>query len=234
MVVVFFLINCTKKPDPAPCSNFNPVSANFNVKDNNGILVPGYEVVWANYSSDSVYSKRVLLTAIEENAVYSWKIGNHTFGEKKLEVIFPDSVKSFPVQLIINKKPNNDCFPEDDGVDSLSKNITFLDPATTPFKGAFFGFDNLKNKHIGIVFTKFSDRKAEIHIIDPDTCKNTYYSDLGREVLTFSTILENYNSCKNIFGGKVELIHRDTIKVSLKKGTVKTHESYNFIGIRRK
>ena len=227
--LLLFLLACKPEPEIIPCSTLHTVTSLFTIQENHGKLVKGYNGEWEKYYSDSVMSRSVILSARESNANYLWKIGKYTFSNQVLEITFPDSIQNFPIQLVVNKTPSNNCFPEDDGIDSLTKTITFLSPSTSSFIGSFSKIGDPTQK---VVISNLNSYNVNIEIIDKEKCKRTYDSELGPKLLTFTTPLGSYEPCKNLTEGFAKMIGKDTIEIMYKKGKPSSYTEYKFIGVR--
>lgn len=113
---------CKEKVDP--CANQKPVTASFKTREN--VAVSDY---MKNYFLDIPCDTLIQngeFTADEVDATsYTWKVGARVYQGKKLSLGFgnvtPGTV--VPVKLIVIKTSNKNCFPDDDGIDSLTKNI---------------------------------------------------------------------------------------------------------------
>ncbi len=125
-ILVVFLFSCKKEVQPAlqdlDCSCAKEVSADFMMEET---YAYGYE--WeTRIDTDTIYyNKNVVFTALEENAEYTWLIGSEIISEKTVARYFNQSLagQTIPIKLIVKKKPNLICFPEDDGIDTLEKNL---------------------------------------------------------------------------------------------------------------
>ncbi len=77
---------------------------------------------------------------VSDNTItYSWKIGTdpRVFTKNKFELEF-DDVGKIDVQLILKKSPNLDCFPDDDGIDTIRQSFFLVDTILT--LGKYEGF----------------------------------------------------------------------------------------------
>ncbi len=91
----------------------------------------------------------VTFEAIDSTAdEYNWKVGlsDEVYTQRKFSLIFkrPDVQPGelINIQLIVKKKPNKECFPDDDGVDTVTKAIRFISGEQSPFIGRFYGADD--------------------------------------------------------------------------------------------
>jgi hypothetical protein len=84
---------------------------------------------------------------------FIWKIGSGTYNKKSFSLNdFPKNVLLNVSLVLINKNPNKNCFPEDNGIDTSFKTIfvwpeekvwsnnTCLFPNPMPIKGTYKGF----------------------------------------------------------------------------------------------
>lgn len=146
-VLVLCLTTCKKDIAPRnPCDTEQVVTADFVVEELIGNR-------W--FQGDTIACcNKVRLQALQEADEYVWIVGQDTFHEK----IVYDS--NFPfgwldVTLVIKRKPNTLCFPDDDGLDTKHRKIYVWprnnDGTGTPPKypdyplyGTYYGY-NLSN-----------------------------------------------------------------------------------------
>lgn len=71
----------------------------------------------------SSLKETLLFTAKEDEAEYTWYIGQETLTEQSVGRFFDGATagQNIPVTLVVKKKPNLTCFPQDDGYDSITK-----------------------------------------------------------------------------------------------------------------
>jgi hypothetical protein len=114
---------CKEKIDP--CKSLKPVSASF--KTRAAVLnEDDWKGIFLDIPSDTI-KENGEFTADELDAIsYTWKVGSGVYQGKKLSLGFGNLAPGtiVPVKLIVNKTPNKNCFPSDDGIDSVTKNIT--------------------------------------------------------------------------------------------------------------
>lgn len=75
---------------------------------------------------------------------YEWRIGNdpRVFTQQKLSLYFPEATNgTYAVRLIARRPLNTACFPKDDGIDTLTRELTLvpLFTAKPPTYGRFLG-----------------------------------------------------------------------------------------------
>lgn len=164
-------------PTNSECSNYDPcygknrVTANFYMYENNGGLNP--DKGWEYYDTDTLLGQSVLLVAKEEfepywsEVNYTWIIGAETISGKDKKSItrnsFPTNER-IPVTLIVSKKPHLDCYPDDDGVDTVTRYMVF--PNLTGFRPKWEG------EYIGYV-TDDPDKQLQIGIYSRDTAQGS-------------------------------------------------------------
>ena len=74
--------------------------------------------------TDTIYNgKNVIFRAKEENAEYTWYIGSEILSGKQVGRYFSSafSNQDVTVSLVVKKKPNSICLPNDDGYDSITR-----------------------------------------------------------------------------------------------------------------
>ena len=88
--------------------------------------------------TDSIFEdKDVRFYALEDNAEYTWYIGAEVLHTREVIRYFPTTMagQTVPITLVTKKKPNAICLPNDDGYDSIIKQLTVVD----------YNFDNFFN-----------------------------------------------------------------------------------------
>jgi hypothetical protein len=78
-----------------------------------------------------------------ENAIsYEWQVGNNSIvqTDKDFGLFFSDTIGTIPVRLIVHSKTNKICFPDDDGIDTVVKNITIMTMPNPPLFGKYKGY----------------------------------------------------------------------------------------------
>jgi hypothetical protein len=95
--------------------------------------------------------------AIDQNAIsYEWTIGADPRKRtgRKVTVFFNDESVAdespIPIKLKLKRNPDTKCFPNDKGVDSVSRHIYFLRSSQSPLYGKYKGEDDVNP---GIPFT---------------------------------------------------------------------------------
>ena len=173
---VLFLEGCKKKchdktnPD---CENYDPcygkkvTSAQFVIEE---LLLDDWngKEIWIE--SDTFYggnnTSKVRFRALSDADSFIWKIGAETLHSKSfIKNSFPSELRETFSLIVINKKPNRNCFPQDDGRDTSvhkiytwpeqyywdvnSKKYVFTNP--TPTQGYYKGYyKSLPNSEVVI------------------------------------------------------------------------------------
>ena len=131
VALVLLSVSCKKKQPPLSelnknCSEAKEVSAAFLQEEQAGF--PPYLYT----DTDSIRrNSNVRFTALEENAEYTWYIGSEIITTKSFTRFFSSSLQgqTIPVTLVVKKKPNTICNPNDDGYDSITR---FIYPTPYP------------------------------------------------------------------------------------------------------
>jgi hypothetical protein len=102
-----------------PCACASEVSADFVIEER-ATHIP--EEIWVE-TDTTLHNKRVRFRALEEDAEYTWYIGLDVETDQAPWKFFSDQWKGhdIPITLVVKKEPNNTCFPDDDGYDSITK-----------------------------------------------------------------------------------------------------------------
>ena len=121
-----FLVSCKKEvqPDMAPlneaCDCATEVSADFEILELE--LLPQSNPIGTD--TDTIFhNSNVIFRAKEENASYTWYIGNEILDTKEVGRNFSSiwDGQDITVSLVVEKEPNSICLPNDDGYDSISR-----------------------------------------------------------------------------------------------------------------
>jgi len=81
---------------------------------------------WIETETDTVYSDHpVQFTAIEQKAKYKWYINGEEYHTKNVRLLFGEEMtgQTIFVTLVVKKDPDNICFPNDNGYDSITKTL---------------------------------------------------------------------------------------------------------------
>jgi hypothetical protein len=102
------------------CDCASEVSADFEILELE--TLPWFDPVGTD--SDTIFhEKNVIFRAKEENAEYTWYIGNEVLNTKEVGRNFSAAWggQDITVSLVVRKAPNAICLPNDDGYDSISR-----------------------------------------------------------------------------------------------------------------
>ena len=123
-VFLVVLFSCKKdqleiKKTANPCECASEVSADFDIEER-ATHIPNE--IWIE-TDTTLHGSTVGFRALEENAEYTWHIGIETFNTQSASRYFSDQWigSDIPITLVVKKDPNNTCFPNDDGYDSITK-----------------------------------------------------------------------------------------------------------------
>lgn len=132
-VLALLLFTACKKEQPQPnnglenCACAHEVSADFTMEE----LTTG-NLYFAKYTeTDSIFAnKNVRFRAKEMDAQYTWYIGSEVLTDQEVSRYFSSSYvgQTISISLVVKKNPNQICFPNDDGYDSITKTI-YVAPA---------------------------------------------------------------------------------------------------------
>ncbi|MDD2982009.1 MAG: hypothetical protein PHQ74_01350 [Crocinitomicaceae bacterium] len=153
-----FLVGC-KKEQPqmsalnAGCDCAKEVSADFLMEE---MSAQGVEQPWNRFTlTDTIFkNKNVRFKAIEEDAEYTWYIGQEVLTTKEVIRYFNESLVGtyIPITLVVRKKANNICLPLDDGYDSIKKVLVvspFINDTGSDFEfGSLEGSYRVKSTHL--------------------------------------------------------------------------------------
>jgi hypothetical protein len=127
LILIISLFACRKKEPQPELSTFNKgcdcakeVSADFEILE----LEKLSQFDPVGTDSDTIFhNKNVLFKAKEENADYTWYIGSEVMKSKEVGRYFSSAFdkQDITVSLVVKKKPNAICLPNDDGYDSITR-----------------------------------------------------------------------------------------------------------------
>jgi hypothetical protein len=130
--ISIFLASCKKEKQPelSPfnegCDCAKEVSADFIIEEFWGDI-NGWEL---RTETDTAYTnKNIYFSAKQDSAEYKWYLGTEILTEQVIGRFFPNTDtenQTIAVSLVVKKKPNNICFPNDDGYDSIIKYLHFV------------------------------------------------------------------------------------------------------------
>ena len=160
-----FIQNCKDEPLPDPCKGVTPVSADFSFYE----LVVSYDHDWMPdifIETDTVYSTSLVEFRPKNKNYdyYEWHIGAEVLKSKSVRRSdFPQD-RQINITLIVKSKPNKDCYPEDDGIDTITKTFFSLGTvAHDPKIGKWYGYYNDNRADTGTVEIRYVQVKHKEH-----------------------------------------------------------------------
>ena len=136
----FSMIGCHGCKDPVmadPCEGVEEVKADFKME-----YYMGYNEDEQRYEADTVLEyERIYFSAIGKYDSVKWKVGldPREFTKKKFSLWFEDAA-SMQIRMIGFRAPNLDCFPADDGVDTVFRQLVILPNEGSLMIGEFDGY----------------------------------------------------------------------------------------------
>jgi hypothetical protein len=136
---MFHLSGCGGDPQPDPCLVRKQTKAGFRLGEHVTWYGPVDTVLWAD---TMLAGNNVLFEADSDYLSYEWKVGSdpRTWKTKKFELRFDEPEQQLVVRLIAKWKPDLECFPLDDGVDTVYRNLTVIDYYQNPILGVYRGY----------------------------------------------------------------------------------------------
>ncbi|HHB77964.1 MAG TPA: hypothetical protein ENK85_01870, partial [Saprospiraceae bacterium] len=132
----FSMMGCHGCKDPDPCEEATEVTADFTIMENGypNNLSGGLDTLFKPFDTDTVRRTRIIFSALEEDAEYTWIIGAETLHTRVVQRSGFPKGETIPITLIVKKTPNAMCFPNDDGIDTLVRYMHVL-PDSIPPRG---------------------------------------------------------------------------------------------------
>jgi hypothetical protein len=178
-MLLLFVWACRKeKPefdlsDKDPCSCASEVSAEFVIEE------------WAKNFGEPIWDETdtcnrvatMRFTAKEENATYKWYVGSEILSGRSVSRTFDEQWVGYtiPITLVVTKTPNNTCFPNDDGYDSITKSFYISeypiydypnDEIYHPTEGAYRGIIEGMTDSIDITFNMRFFSQTQVRQVD--------------------------------------------------------------------
>jgi hypothetical protein len=144
---VFLLQGCGDEPKPNPCTGIRQLDADFTIKQSITFVTSNIGEYDTLLASDTVLTyDKVEFEAKHDSITYEWKIGedDRTWNTRKVSLVFKDFYGTVKIRLIGRWTPNLQCFPKDDGADTVYHTLTVLPNSDNPVFGEFEGY-NLSN-----------------------------------------------------------------------------------------
>jgi hypothetical protein len=200
LALLLVVLACKKIEQPEmaqlnkECDCAKEVSADFVMEEKNSF--------WTDYltETDSIFkNKNVRFRALEDSATYTWYIGQEVVTSKQVDRYFDEALagQTLPITLVVKKKPNSICFPNDDGYDSITKYLTVTNFIESDSQngilniGSLEGTFRVKSDHlpdsfditVDYVFSSFSNRRLNIF----------NYNGLGADCINQIEIYDLFN-----------------------------------------
>lgn len=215
--------SCNKCQDPRnpDCENYNPcidakaTSAAFTIKEATIQHIISPNLTDFLMDTDTCYMSSVFFEATQQDAdSFIWQVGSEMeprYG-KQVNVVFPDNLRgtTFTIRLIVKRKPNTSCFPNDDGIDTVTRQFYFVrfnEPLS--WEGTYYGSDDDKpDSMYTIVLGHSYDAVEEEDIIKafgiPRGCTDTVSEWISTRTITYRNIgferIGLYCSGKTVLG----------------------------------
>ncbi len=128
---------CKEPVMPNPCEGVEEVTADFKMEYSMGY---GEDEQW--YEADTILEvMTVRFSAIGNYDSIKWKVGldPRVFTKKEFSLEF-DNQDNIQIRMIGFRAPNLDCFPNDDGVDTVLKQLTIFPDEKSLVLGEFDGY----------------------------------------------------------------------------------------------
>lgn len=140
MLILMVLLTSCPDEDPVkpdPCEGKKPVTAEFEIMESKYSDINDFMS-----RSDTILMKNIgNFIAKEENSNYSWRIGDddREFTTSKVSLRFLEVLGKIPVRLIVKKTPDTLCFPNDDGIDTITKTLFVKKYTESDMIGNYWG-----------------------------------------------------------------------------------------------
>ena len=199
LVVGLIVFGCRKEQPQlinptADCDCAEEVSADFEIREQEALQQ--FNPMGTN--TDTIFhTKNVIFKALEENAEYTWYLGNEVITEKEFGRYFSDvwAGQTIDVSLVVKKNPNSICLPNDDGYDSIHK--SFYVQTMSAYDETYFENNN--------TFLEGTYRVAALNSIDSFEVNIDYL---------VSSAGNNYVDISNIDGNGLDIINFDRVPIN--------------------
>ena len=162
LIILFFQGCCKEKcydPNNPTCENYdpcygkNPVTASISIGRNNRFMPVNGDENFLN--EDSIFcapvddngplywaphSQFLGFKCTTPGVKTTWKLGSETITDSLFGRTFPSNkgiMGKYSVTLMVEKDPDLNCFPLDDGKDTLTKTFTFVPNTELPIMGVY-------------------------------------------------------------------------------------------------
>jgi len=220
--------------DPCELEGVTPVSAAFTTS-----FEMGWQDSTRRFEADTFINYfTIIFTAEQEANSYQWRVGDdpRIFDEKEFTLNFDGITGAINVQLIIEATPNLDCFPNDNGKDTLNKQIHFVEKLDSPMLGVYKGVvSSAPNDTFNIDIHTFPPSNESNNINNfPNGCNRDEEGRIGFLLAYRHLVMKspgNYIECPKPQGwGTLNLNGILTLEYSLWDTNIQQHTSDTFIG----
>ena len=139
---------CVDETNPE-CPNYDPcwdalppVSAAFEMAEIIGRYQRPNQLPGISYTltDTALADNHVRFRAEQEADSYQWRIGSdpRTFTEREVTLFFPDPTQ-LTVTLIVKRASRTDCYPEDDGIDTVRRRLVVVPIVQSAIVGDYLG-----------------------------------------------------------------------------------------------
>jgi len=216
MGIICTFSNCEDTPIKIdPCAEKNAVTASFTIYEN---------VSDSLFVADTVLQYNTIVFSADENYdSYEWTVGDDAriFTTKKFHLSFQQPVGKIDVTLKVTKAPDAKCFPEDDGVDVLTKSFVVIDWRNSLTIGEYEGVNISKpSEKFEIKITReFDVNNHPIYNLENINkgCLDTRTPSRGGKIYRFSDLVWYGEGCKGVEGW-ITLSTPDSIRIDYSYG----------------
>jgi hypothetical protein len=225
LVLVFVLNSCGKESVENPCEcGQKPITAAFTITEKYYFPQGNTLDLFEPYDTDTVFASNIVFTALEEDAEYTWQIGTETLHTNIVERSGFPANQPIPITLIVKKEPDIECFPNDDGIDTLTRYLYRGDYTTSDLfiEGKFQGY--LEGSPLD-TFTVTIFVVPPFPVVPQSGTNGPYIKNLrgdGCEFIAGGSITSarqmifaaDYSNCDYIYG-KIDLLDRATMEIKV-------------------
>jgi hypothetical protein len=187
MILIAFslLVSCGKDTPADPCLGKHEIKAGFHYVNLSPRLIYWMKPYWINYDWTTCYTGGATWE-IDSGLVYDsleWHIGSEIIKNETAiyRTDFPDN-SDIPITLIVWGKPNKQCFPNDNGIDTLTKVYHFTsrkDRLIGTFRGAFTDVPGHKDTFEFRIFYDPNNKETVVDTFPFTSCRN--YIELSND-----------------------------------------------------
>ncbi len=158
-IILFFgccmaLPACNDDEQPPLICPDEPITAHFTMGQ-------GIREIDTTFYGDTILTGGVTLEAPKGYTYYEWQIGEdytrQAVTERSVFLIFEYPEPSVAIRLIVHGRTDLECFPNDDGIDTLTRHLTVINSKKNPIQNSRFqGYLEENPDHLfTIEFTKY-------------------------------------------------------------------------------